>query len=366
MANEIVLICSAYPHIENVLYLSSVNYQSYQVRLIVHGDEGLFKFFSVVNEKVFNNSLDIRHVNHYSGVKVWPGHKIGRLISIALNILAERRYLNNAYRQHLSNTHGADVYFFKRYYAANEYYYLKKLADSNKIIFMPARVYSFLGIHDDGSKKLKEIAFLERWKLAYGMGISMNRESVGIIAPYIPEKFFKKYVQKTIEREEQDILLQDFDKQKFKVFNVNNYEVIYFHDNLIGGGYVSDPAAFTGLLSDVFDILKKYVPQDRVSRKLHPNPEQKEVLVGYGDILPDYIPAEFLYNDNVKMYLGLSSMALAGIEKGVVVSLIEMVPYRDDKVKKELKAGLVQASKSEIKFPRSLEEFQDILKGIFA
>jgi hypothetical protein len=64
------------------------------------------------------------------------------------------------------------------------------------------------------------------------------------------------------------------------------------------------------------------------------------------------------------MYLGISSMALANVEKGLAVSLIDIMSFKDDTIREQLKKSLIQWSRSKILFPQSTEEFERILVGI--
>jgi hypothetical protein len=364
LGKEIFIICTAYPQIKNTLYVALQHYQKQPTSLLVHGYTDLFKFFTVINEKVFHNDINIMFIDSYHGKKTKPGSKIDRVFGVLRNFFEEKRFLKESYNRCLAKFRGAEVYFFNRNYVASEFYLLRKLAASNNLIYMPAPLYQYFGFYNTTPKNLKELILLLRWKLAYGWGVSLNRERVGFLDPYIPDSFMRKYVQKTIDPEESYKAIEGLDMRRFRVFDVGNYSVIYFHDNLVGGGYVTDAAAFHKLLVDVFKIVRKHVAENKVARKLHPSPAEGEIIVKYGKLLPDYIPAEFLYNDSVKLYIGLSSAALANIEKGTVISLLDMVKFHDDITRQNLKNGLLQAKKTKILFPNSLKEFEQILVGL--
>ena len=108
----------------------------------------------------------------------------------------------------------------------------------------------------------------------------------------------------------------------------------------------------------------KYFPENEVALKYHPGSGESETALPFGTRLPDFIPAEFLYSDKVKMYLGISSMALANVERGLAVSLIDLISFKDDKTRKQLKNVLIQWSHSEILFPQSLDEFERIVANL--
>jgi len=62
--------------------------------------------------------------------------------------------------------------------------------------------------------------------------------------------------------------------------------------------------------------LSKYFPENEIARKYHPHSPGDKTMIKTGDVLPDFIPAEFLYNDNVKIYLSLFSGSIANVENG--------------------------------------------------
>ena len=107
--------------------------------------------------------------------------------------------------------------------------------------------------------------------------------------------------------------------------------------------------------------MSKYFPEEEIARKYHPYLPTDKEMIKIGDVLPDFIPAELLYNENVKMYLGACSNCITNVGKGLAVSLIDLISFKNDKIREHLKEALIQRSRSEILFPQSLEEFERIL-----
>ena len=85
------------------------------------------------------------------------------------------------------------------------------------------------------------------------------------------------------------------------------------------------------------------------------------MVVDTGEVIEDFIPGEFLYNDNIRMYLSLFSCTIANVEKGLAVSLADLITFRDDETREQLRKMLLRMSRSEILFPKSLDEFERIL-----
>ena len=360
--NEVVIFCGSYPQIENALYVASHHGDNHPVTLVIIGDGNLAKFFKVINEKVFHSTINIIYFDAYRGRRSRTANRIKKALYLLPDLAGEKRYLKNIFDERLAGLREAEIFFFSRFFSPFEFYMLRRLDRSNRLVYMQAPVYDALAIEQAAPARLMELAYLTRWKLAYGYDIEMGKHALGQKVPFMPDKFFREHVYKVIDREERDTVLRDFDLSKFRVFDVGDYSFMYFHDDLVQYGYISDSEAFLRILNAAFQILKKHFPAEKVACKYHPSSDK--TIIQFGDVLPDFIPAEFLYNDKVEMYLGLSSMALANIEKGLVVSLMDMVTFRDDETRKGLKEILVRASKSKILFPRSLQEFEQILAGL--
>ena len=80
----------------------------------------------------------------------------------------------------------------------------------------------------------------------------------------------------------------------------------------------------------------------------NPNYDGDKTMIKVGDVLPDFIPAEFLYSEKTKIYLGHFSLALAHVEKGLAVSLIDLVSFKNDSVREYLREFVTGLSSSEI------------------
>ncbi|MBW1672884.1 MAG: hypothetical protein JRJ45_04425, partial [Deltaproteobacteria bacterium] len=155
---------------------------------------------------------------------------------------------------------------------------------------------------------------------------------------------------------------RDLDPSRFKeIFDTGKYSVIYFHQDLLLEGYISNGDTFRRELAEIFNILSKYFPENRVALKYHPCYPGDKTMVTYGEAMEDFIPGELLHNDNVKMYLSLFSYALANVRKGLAVSIANLITLRDDETREQLKEMVIGISRSEILFPKSLDEFEEIL-----
>ena len=209
-----------------------------------------------------------------------------------------------------------------------------------------------------------DLAYFIIRKLTYGFDIAMAKRPYKEGVPYIPDRFIEKRVDRVIDWEEKNEMMKDFDLSQFKIFDASNYSVIYFDSPLVGVGYVTDGDTYRRELTEIFNVLCKYFSEKEIARKYHPNFPSDKTMIRLGDVLPDFIPAELLYNENIKLYLGFSSYSVAHVGKGVVVSMIDLISLKNDETRNRLKGAVTQESRSEILFPKSLDEFERILISI--
>lgn len=360
LMKELVIFCESYDEIENALYLVTHNYQDHSITIAIPGNHDLFKFFEEVNNRVLGNKINIIYFAIYYEAK--PGDNMVTSWIRRLNVIGEKLYLRRIYKRYFSRMTGAEVYFFCRDFTQYDFYFLRKLSKRNKLVYM------YFGRYTDGVSKYTPSNIIDwvmfiRLKLVYGSDIAMGW--IPCTKPFarIPDKFMKGEVDKVIDREERNEIIKDFDLSRFKIFDAGDYSIIYFDQPLVEMGYVSEEA-FKRDLNKIFNILRKHFPETEIARKYHPKFSGGKAMVKIGDILPDFIPGELLHNDNIEMYLSPFSCAIANVEEGAAISIIDLISFKDDETRQQLKEVLIQMSHSEILFPKSLDEFEKIIIDI--
>lgn len=354
--SKTVVFCANYGVINSTLYLTTHNRP---ITIIIPGNHDLFKFFQVINERVFHNTLELIYLElDYPGRVTAKGIK--KVFHVFSNIIRERRYLKDFFDKYFAEWEGHDVFFASRFWCGYLLYLLKKLRKRNRLVFIstyppyrtPARTHVPTNIVD--------LAKLIIAKLTYGRDLVMVKFPFenGII--YIPDKFIEKDVTRVIDWEERNEMLKGLDLNRFKVFDVGDYDVIYFSHGFLPDS-VADPDMLKKELTAVFNILSKHFPANKIARKHHPGHNDDEPLVEIGDTLEAFIPAEFLYKDNVKAYLSLWSVSIAHVEKGLPISLMYLVSFQNNNTREQIREMLIQQQRSEILFPKSLDEFEKIL-----
>ncbi len=356
--SKVVIFGESYGQIEYVLHLVTQNWHDYPITLVIPGLYDLFEFFKVINEKVFHSAINLIYLEPYQ-----PGRArargINKIPHVFPDIIRERRYLKEIWNKYFAELEGCEVYFLSRGFNGLKVYLVKKLSERNRLVYIytqsPSRTSKYTPAN------IFEWAKLAIWRLTYGRDAVMGRTPFIKGFLWMPDKFMEKAVQRVIDIAEVDKITKGFDLSPFRVFDVGSYSVIYFDDGLIGIGYISDDDTFKRELTNIFSIVGKYFPEKEIAVKYHPGYSGSKTLLEVGDILPSFIPAELLYHENVKLYLGIFSRSIAHVDEGLVVSLADLISFKSDEISNKQKEELIQVSKSKILFPKSLDEFERIL-----
>jgi len=360
-----VIVCESYPSIAYTLYRLEEEEEDGEVPVTIFFPtlKDLFALFQVINERIFNNRINLIFFPQYS--QKWASIKgIKRLIYILPDIIRERRYLSSFYNTNFGDLKDADVLFSSPGYSGAKIYILQRLSIENSLVYIdPGPVY----MGEYTPRSLSDLALLITYKLIYGKATKIGQFppddpwSKGF--PLLPDKFMKNSVNSTVDWSNRDRIMMDFPWEKYRVFNTGKYKVIYFHQDLVNRD-VPDRDTFVKELTDIFNIVLRYYPEKKIARKYHPAHELNKDVIKVGEELPVYIPAEMLYNEKVDLYLGISSNSIIGVRNGRAVSLINLISFKSNELKEQQKEWMIKASRSEILFPSSLEELGEIVSRI--
>ena len=358
----IVICVEAYPRVKNALYIASKNSPQKPITIVIPGDRDLQKLFSEINTRLYNNKIKLIYFEPFRpDPRRATARGLEKIIYALRDVIRERRYQVESFNKYLAEIEGCEVFFFDRGHV--QFPLVKKLSKRNRLVYMtsyPTQVTP--SQYTPGN--IVDLARLIQLKLTYGRGIAMGKLPHRKGFPLMSDRYLEKKVDVVINEEERDEIMKDFDLDQFKIFDVGNYSVIYFDDDLIRGGFIEDENAFRVELAKIFNILSKYFPEKEIARKYHPDRPRDETVIQVGDVIPDFIPAEFLHNDNVKIYLGNISSAIANVENGLAVSIIDLISFKNDEIGQWFREMLLRTSRSKILFPKSMDEFEKILIGL--
>lgn len=356
---DLVIFCDNYLHAMRALHLASVK-QYDTVTLLVTQYESLFKFFNAVNEKVFSGRLKVVFPSRYVS-RVTPATRLKKVWLLARDGIERRRYLNNIYKTYFAGRRGDDIVFGPGYLGAELFLLLKthkELRWSYYATKIPGGIIQFK------PRGIIDWLTILNVKLIYGWPISMM-QLAGLPdlkwEIYLPESTLKRKTANYIAPDEAEAMMNDFDMDRFRVFNEKEHSLIYFHDDIIEAPYSGiDEQQANRELEQIFEVIKRHIPEQALATKLTPASAPKP-RPQIGELLPSFVPAELLYNDKTAMYLSIFSAAMANVEKGMAVSMADLITFKDNATKDALKQSLLQRARSKILFPSSLEELEQII-----
>ena len=365
---DIVVFCQSYGEIGNCLYIAKRNSQgSNSITIVIPGNHDLFMLLKKINERIFYGTINIIYFELFRP-------RLGRPKDITVNwafwhfidMIKEKRYNRRLYNKYLAKLRGAEIYFFTRSFVPHNLYFLRKLHRHNKLVYMHiAGIHKGYGdgVSKHNSENILDLLGLIRSKIVYGLDMTMARLP-HVKFDYLPDRFMENEVDRIIGKEESRELLRDFDYKEFKIFETGIYSIIYFDQSLSDRDYIPDIDTFKRELDEVFDILRKYFTDKEIAIKYHPGYASDKTVINIGTVLPTFIPAELLYNEKVKMYLAIASYSIANVERGLAVSLLDLISFRSHETREQLREALISRSHSDILFPKSLEEFENIVARI--
>jgi hypothetical protein len=356
-----LIFSESYDEIKLCLFIAKSKLsKGYKVTIIVCLNEDLHTFFKEVNEKVFKSRLNLIIFKFINDEK-YSGGIIGEFFQRIIKVIGKKKSLKTFHQKYFSTVRNSEVYFFTRYCNPYDYYFLNRLYKRNSLILI--NVFDFS--ENISTYTPKSIRVFLRYcilKFIYGFNMSFIRLPHGNFE-YIPDKFIQTSVKTLISADEGERWLNDFNLNEFNVFKTGNFKVIYFDQPLVEAKRV-EKDEFDSKLKEIFNIILKYFPESDVGIKYHPMWQSDKSIISAGQEIEDFIPGELLCNDRVNVYIGFSSGAIARIEKGLVVSLIDLMTFKDKGAKEFIKARLLRRARSKIMFPKTTSEFERILQNI--
>lgn len=363
MDHPILILAQSYPHVKNVLYLLDKYVDTgASITLLVFNNRYLYKYFSELNVEHFGSSVKLVFVPRYE-----PRFAV-RLINYFS--VFDRYYLYSSFQRHCREMKDYEIFFFSQAFTDYGYYYLRKLYRKNRITHIQDPGTDIYNITDGKPKGIRSFFSLLHMKMLYGRHIVFGDTGRKKFSTFfkISDKFYNMIVQRKIFKEERDDLQADFSLEKYTIQKYSKYQVIYFDKDVVRDG-VAEEGKFQKAMDEIFEVISEYVPDDQIGRKYKPNrtTDHNRERINHGEIIPDHIPAEMLYSENVRVYLGITSIALANIETDNVVSLVHLIPFNDSiDMNGSIKNQEMRRKNNIIHYPRSMPELRNILDELIS
>ena len=247
-------------------------------------------------------------------------------------------------------------------------FFLRKLYKNNNVIHIQDPACDVYDISDGKPKNFKSLIRLLYFKALFGKDYAYGETGrVGFKSFYkISEKFYNKILSKKILKNERDKIQKGFQLTKFSIKKYSNLKALYFDKDVVKDNLCRDEV-FQKEINDIFKIINEYFCSDEIGRKYKPNrtTNYNKSRIKIGKVIPDHYPAEILYNDNIDVYFGVTSIALSNIPRGLVISLVYLLTFEDQKKRdgsihnqEKRKRGKI------IHYPKTLNELRFLLKRI--
>lgn len=172
--SQIVIFSGSYPQIKNALYIASRNCHDCPITIVVPGNHDLFKFFQVINERVFHNIIELIYLTRYCAR--WVKAKgINKLFHVFPDIIKERRYLKGIFNKYFVESKGAEIFFSSGCWCPCTFYFLKKLSKRNRLVHICDPSTDGKRLEMFTPTNIINCATLILLKLVYGRGINMGK-----------------------------------------------------------------------------------------------------------------------------------------------------------------------------------------------
>tara|TARA_B100000131_G_scaffold120951_1_gene117979 strand:+ start:18162 stop:19232 length:1071 start_codon:yes stop_codon:yes gene_type:complete len=352
---NIIILCQSYRQLINTLSVIEKEKNESNVIVYVLNHKNLYKALCDISKTIYKNKIKIKFIARYQS-------KTSSLSFKLFEIVKEKAFLTNQFNEYFKNTKNSIIYFSSRHFSDYGFFIINRLAKNNKIIYIPSPDADLLPLKKKVLLKPKQLFKLLSLKLTFGYNIKAG-EYISHFFPFIDDRFLKKKVDKIFTFQERDKMINQLNINKFKIWNKNTYDVIYFGHNALN--IRLSKVSFENILNQIFNELCKNFEEKKIASKYHPG-RKNDTIINKGIIIDDYVPSELINTNKTKLYISIYSSSLATVENGFAISLIDLIPNKDPKHKEEVKKRLIDMSKVEIKFPTNIEEFKFILSKVIS
>ena len=242
---------------------------------------------------------------------------------------------------------------------------LKRLKKNNDIIYVDSFPPERTRIEYIPINSLKEFAKYIKSVLTYGLGVGVLKNEANAGIPCILDKFITKNTK---------VINYDSFKNNWNSININitekyniNLEVLYLDHELVSddknNNYLCTNDSSKVLDQILIEISTSSITNN-IGYKQHPGHKFRHYssLKNF-QLIDSYIPAEYLFNENIKFVISPWSFSLVNSSKYIKsISIIKLLPFKSEKHKNNLIKYLEISSNQRILFPNTSSELKNILK----
>ncbi len=355
-----LLIVESYGQIPYALSIIMQYYRIFAVTIVFPGFNDLFKLFQIFNNEVFFRKVDLVYFEQYTPKRA-RARRMCKVFHVLPDIIRERRYLRAIYDRYLSHVEGSEVYFFSRAFNGAKCYLLSKLSAKNSLVYVVPKGPPYMVQY--APRTIADFAKRMIYQLTYGRDVTLGGLPFVKGFLYIRDRFIDKKAGRVIDEAESEEMIKGLDLGRFRVLNISKYRVVFFDEDLVGVGYVPNDTVWRQELTSVFNVVRKYFAENEVAMKYFPGYSgDRPVIAGAVNTVPSFVPAELLYGEGKRLYLAVFSRSIANVQSGLAVSLANLISFRNEQIRYENTQELKVVSKSTILFPKSIDDFEQIVR----
>jgi hypothetical protein len=354
---KIYIFCESYIQLENTLCLLERNVKKgHPIVIIVEENLDLFNLFLQLKNDKYKTFLDVVHMEY---IRTHGSGLLKRMFHLLRKIYLEKKHLEKIYLQHFKKLRGATIYFFCRPYNPYTFYMLNRLIGNNIICYIHPDAVDFTSFINLPTIKIVNRAKIQWLGYLYGKGIKWIYIPSYGACTYITDCFMSK-VHKIISKDKRAEWLNKFSQNNFQFITNNSYSVVYHDTPLQVDEYEKEE--YFHFMNNMFAILHKYFTVNEILIKHTPSKVKSGDYELFGRIVPDNIPCQWLHKNNT-LLLGFYTACIYNATTGFSVSLEELLVQKNEDIKAKRGKIKLKSASSDILFPKSLEEFEIIVKN---
>lgn len=376
MSKKIILFVPSYVQIPGMLYF--IERHRFDSEISIYTSfKNLYKFTEYFNNIFWSNKIKCFYIkipSYYSTVK-----KNRNIIMKIINFIKYLRFTNKTkiklYNKYFKNKEGYKVYFFsKDHFIGNnhEVYYIKKLSDNNCIYLMdttPLHLRLRKMLFKEYTLRLLVESLVYKFVFDKHLEMFKFRRNVGI--SHMSKTYIKKYVNCEIKYAQyaKDIN-KNYNKYSKRLSSkYEKYRMIFFGQRFGSNILIqNEKEIFIRKLKEIF---VKYFGE-KFAVKYHPGASKMESTLNFNNIkseniLEQFIPGEYIYNENTKYYISYSSSTITGEQNytrpnNIRISLFYLLPFKEEYRRNYLINRFKSRIKGMVLFPKSFAELENIFK----
>lgn len=329
---KIVIFCGAPADVQYALSI----YEKYR-------NEGKFHFFAIHVKGIYKFLTELRLKNAHVEFIPYPNLNIKNPTSI----IQVRKYIKTHIKRYFKDLRNCDVYYFSNKYDWLVYAFIANLAKKNKVFYYD---------HYAKSKPYKKKRLLSAKHMLIVL-IYLYLTRVILHFEWLDDRAIISFSYVRYGIVEREIFPSAETNAKYAYHvDVNGMEnSILFFESSDDGDMIENYEATLKTVVNVFlnNGFKPYI-------KPHPRVGYSRFLDDYGvEILPSYIPGEFIDYDRFSAIVGIATVATAKIAIYAdvpIFSLIDLFMFKNISEKETYRQYLSDQSNQKIKFVYDVEE----------